>query len=450
MDISIKNGVIINAHDTFKADIGIQNGKIVAIGEDITGFENIDASGKYILPGLIEIQTQFESPFGNTRSIDNFFTGTRSAACGGVTTVLDVATPNRDETLAEAIKARKQLADPQVVIDYGLHAGITYVNDVILNELAGLVNNGIPSFECFMMSHDPAIVMDDKSLLKLLAQIGQSGGLLNIHCGNQAVLQYFSEQYPIDQENALEHYPDLCPPFSESEAMYRVLTFAEQFNSAVYITSVSSRSALSEVLDNYSTNPLIYAGTALHYLTHTADAYATPEGRNYVTLPPLRSKEDKASLWKGIRNGAVQIVSSAHRAFTQEQKKLGTDLASIPAGMATIETLLPVMYQLGVAGKHINLMQLVAVLSTNPAKIFGLSNKGSVSVGKDADLVIFDPTNRRTIGRSTLHGESDYCIYEGLEVQGYQEMTFSHGKIVYDSNRFTGEQGAGNFVPRSL
>ena len=175
MDISIKNGVIINAHDTFKADIGIQNGKIVAIGKDITGFENIDASGKYVLPGLIEIQTQFESPFGNTRSIDNFFTGTRSAACGGVTTVLDVATPNRDESLSEAIKARKQLADPQVVVDYGLHAGITYVNDVILNELVGLVNNGIPSFECFMMSHDPAIVMDDKSLLKLLAQIGQSG-----------------------------------------------------------------------------------------------------------------------------------------------------------------------------------------------------------------------------------------------------------------------------------
>ncbi|PIQ24214.1 hypothetical protein COW36_10360 [bacterium (Candidatus Blackallbacteria) CG17_big_fil_post_rev_8_21_14_2_50_48_46] len=450
MDISIKDGTIVTANDMFRADIGIRNGKIASIGHDITGMENIDASGKYILPGVIEIQSHFEAAFGNTRSIDNFFKGTQTAACGGVTTIFDTVIPKSDESLLEAIKNRRQLLDAQAAIDYSLHLCLPEAQENFLSEIPQVLNEGLPSFEAFLCSHAAELVHQDSSLLELMETISKAGGLLMVHCGNQALLQQASQRYPLEDPLAMTHYPQLCTPQSEAEAVYRLMMLAHSTPCTLHLNHLSTRESLTQALQHHPLQSRIYTGTDLHYLTHNENVYKQPDARNYTVLPPLRSQADQTCLWKGIQAGTIQTLSSNHWPFTREQKKLGEDLASIPAGFANLELLLPMLYHQGVRSRHIDLMQLVAVLSTNPARIFGLSHKGSIAVGKDADLVIFNPLLKKTLSSSNLHSESDFCLYEGQELQGYPEMTLSRGRIVCDNGKFTGEQGAGQFIARSI
>ncbi|MGE3725940.1 MAG: amidohydrolase family protein [Candidatus Sericytochromatia bacterium] len=450
MDISIKDGTIVTANDIFRADIGIRNGKIAAIGHDIVGMENIDASGKYILPGVVEVHSHFESAFGSTRSIDNFFKGTQAAACGGVTTIIDTVMPKLDESLSDAVKQRKQLLDSQAAVDYALHVCLPDAQASYLEELPQLLNAGIPSFEAFLFGPDAQMVHTDASLLQLMDAIGSAGGMLMVHCGNQALLQSAAQRYPLSEPDAFAHYSELCTTQSEAEGVFRLMTLAQASRCSLYLCQLSCRDALNQALQNHPLQSRIFTGTDLHYLTHTDQAYLGSQPRNYTVLPPLRSQRDLENLWKGIEAGTIHLVSSNHWAFTQEQKKLGEDLASIPTGFANLELLLPVLYHHAVGGKHMDLMQLVALLSTNPARIFGLSRKGSIAVGKDADLVVFNPLMKKTMSSSHLHSESDFCLYEGLELQGYPEMTFSRGQIVCDNGKFTGEQGAGQFLARSI
>lgn len=212
MDIVIKNGTVVNAGDSFRADIGIRNGKIVALGDNLTGLENIDASGKYILPGLIEVHAYLESPFGNTRSIDNFFKGTQTAACGGVTTLIDRVVPTPDESLAEALRSRRDLADAQVAIDYGLHVCMTRVDEGVLAEIPALVDQGIPSFEAYMCTRDPAQALGEADLLRLMQALSETSSMLLLHCGSQPLLDYMRRHYPLAEgAETLNHYGELYP-----------------------------------------------------------------------------------------------------------------------------------------------------------------------------------------------------------------------------------------------
>lgn len=451
MDICIKDGTIVTANDIFKADIGIQNGKIVALGQGINGLENIDAAGKYILPGVIEVHTHFEAPFGHTRAIDNYFKGTLTAACGGVTTILDTVIPKADESLSEAVKNYQQRLNTQAVIDYGLHVCIPEAQENYLEEIPELLHAGISSFEVYLFSPNPQWVHSDSSLLRLMETLGKAGGLLMVHCGNQAIFEQVCAQYPLSDPQALCHYPSLCSPESEAEGVFRLMTLAQHHPCRLYLCHLSSQQALKQALKLPPSHPMpIYTSTDLHYLTHTEQVYQQKDALDYTVMPPLRSQADQHSLWQALRKGNINILSSDHWPFTREQKKLGEDLGHIPAGFANIELLLPLLYHQGVRTRHIDLTQLVALLSTNPARIFGLSDKGSIAVGKDADLVIFNPLLKKSLSRSNLHSESDFCLYEGLELQGYPEMTLSRGRIVYENGTFTGEQGAGQFIARSL
>lgn len=449
MDIVIKNGTIVTAYDIFKADIGVTNGKIVAIGEELDGNENIDSTGKYVFPGLVDVNTHFEKPFGNTRSIDNFWTGSRSAVCGGVTTFIDVAVQNHGESLSETISQKKNLADPQIANNYSLHLSITHLAEETLKELAEIVNTGVPTLQLYMASPVNNAI-NDGQLLAILSVIANSGGMVGIHCENAAIFDYLSQKYQQDNKLTPEYYPNIHPAFSEAEAAHRAISFANEVAVNLCLFGVSCKETLARLTWALNEGHEIYAGTAPHYLTHSADKYKTLEAANYLTYPPLREADDIKALWKAIRRGDIQFVASGHCAFTTEQKKLGITLNDIPIGVGGVETLLPVMHTEGVVGKRINLMQLVAILSSNPAKIFGLQNKGSISVGKDADLVIFNPMDKKIITASTLHSESDYTIYEGLEVQGYPEVTICNGQIVYERGKFMSDRGAGNFIERTL
>lgn len=451
MDIVIKNGTIINAGDSFKADIGIRQGKIVALADDLSGMENIDASGKYILPGLIEVHSYLESPFGNTRSLDNFYQGTRAAACGGVTTLIDRVVPNQDESLNEAILSRRELADSQVAVDYSLHICMSRLEESLLEEIPALVAKGYPSYEAYMSSREAEFTLSESELLRLMQSLGETNSMLLLHCGSQALLDYLRQRYPLSENSeTIPHYPDLFPPEAEANGVLQAISLARHFETPIYLHNLSSWDAIQILSQYHQLVPRVHAGCSLQHLTHTRASYNLPDARNYTSMPPLRRAADTEALWAGLVSGLLQVVCSNHRTFTHEQKKLGTDLASIPSGFANIGALLPVLFQKGVAGKRLSLMQLVGLLSTWPAQIFGLNNKGSVSIGKDADLVILNPMEHQELSAAIMQSESDFCLYEGLEVQASIEMTLSRGKIVAERGRFVGEQGAGQFVPRRL
>ena len=450
MDISIKDGTIVTANDIFKADIGIVNGKIAALGHEITGIENIDASGKFILPGLIEIHSHLESVFGHTRSIDNYFRGSQAAACGGVTTLLDTVVPRPDENLMQAVKNRKQALNVQLAVDYGLHMRIPEAQENYLEEIPELLHAGVASFEASLYSRELSQVHHDSSLLELMESIGRAGGILMVYCGNQALFEQAAQRYPLSEPNALQHYPELCSPQSEAEAIFRLMAMAHSNPCSLFLCHLSSQEALKQILHHQPPHSRIYRGSDIHYLTHTAEVYLQPNAHNYAVLPPLRSARDLEFLWSGIQAGTIQTLSSNHTAFTQEQKKLGADLSLIPPGFANLELMLPVLYHYGVRSRRIDLMQLVALLSTNPARIFGLPDKGSIAVGKDADLVILNPLQRKIVNSRHLQTESDFCLYEGAELQGCPEITLVRGQIVCDNGTFTGEQGAGQFIARNI
>lgn len=451
MDIVIKNGTVVNSGDSFKADVGIRNGKIVALADDLDGMENIDATGKYILPGMIEIHSYFESSFGQTHSLDSFFRGSQAAACGGVTTLIDRVVPNPDESLIEAVQTRRDLADSQVAIDYSLHVCMSRIEESLLNEIPILVNKGYPSFEAFMSNRDTEYTLSEADLLLLLQALEESNSMLVLHCGSQALLDYLRQKHPLtEQQDVIPHYPDLFPPEAEANGVLQAISLARHFEIPIYLHNLSSWDAIQILSQYHQLLPRIHAGCSIHHLTHTRSVYQTPQARNYTCIPPLRRQTDSEALWAGLVSGLLQMVSSSHRSFTREQKKLGHDLAAIPAGFANIGALLPVLYHKGVAGKRFSLMHLVGLLSTAPAQIFGLRNKGSISIGKDADIVIFDPMESLELSQSMMQSESDFCLYEDLEVQGAIEMVLSRGKIVAEKGRFTGEKGAGLFVPRKL
>lgn len=449
MDIVIKNGTVVNAGDSFKADVGIRNGKIIALGESLSGTENIDATGKYVLPGLIEIHSDLESTFGHTRSIDNFFKGSQAAACGGFTTVIDRVVPQPDESLAEALQNRVDLAEPQMAVDYSFHLTLNRQDDSLLQEVPQLVDMGYPSFEIYFSHWDPAQAVSSTFLLPLAQSLQETNGMLLLNGGSQNMLEYLRKHYPLNPEaDALPDYHRLWPPEQEAAALLSALSHLAVFNTPAYFHNLSSAVSLQIYQQYRYLLSRSWAGTSLHYLTHTADVYQQTGARNYTVSPPLRSEHDRQQLWHALKTGQLNVLSSSHRAFTQEQKKLGHDLASIPAGLANLAMVLPVLYHKGVGGKKLSLTQLVGLLSEQPAQIFGLANKGAVAVGKDADLVIFDPLEKHVLSSSLLHSESNFCAYEGLEVEGFIEMTLSRGKIVCESGRFVGEQGAGQRVHR--
>jgi len=451
MDIVIKNGTVINAGETFRADVGIREGKIVALGTDLSGMENIDATGKYILPGLVEIHSHLESPFGPTRTIDNFFTGTQAAACSGVTTIIDRVIADPDEDLMDAFLNRKELADPQVAIDYSLHICINQVNESNLDEITRLIDAGCPSFEAYMVHRDPEQSLSDAEILKLMQLLDKDNGMLLLHCGNQALLEHLRHRYPRQEDPDMVHnYPRLWPSEAEAAAVLKIISLAKNFDTPVFLHNLSTAAAVNVLSHHQHLVPKVNAGCSLHHLTHTQQEYKQEQGRNYICTPPLRNEADQDALWAGLTSGLLQTVASTHRAFTREQKKLGNSLLDIPSGFSNLEALLPMMYQKGVGGKHLNIMRMVGLLASWPAQIFGLANKGCIAIGKDADMIIFEPREKRALSASTMQSQSDFSPYEGLEVQGAIEMTFCRGKIVFDSGKFVGEKGGGQFVSRRL
>ncbi len=451
MDIVIKNGTVINAGYSFKADIGIRHGKVECLGEGLSGMENIDASGKYIFPGLIEVHSELESSFEQTRSVDSFFRGSQAAACGGVTTLIDQVVQKPDESLMESFKNKEQRVEPHNAIDYSYHLHLNQIDEGTLEEIPDLVDLGLPSFEISLQHARTQKTVKMTDLVRLMKKLSEYNSQLVVNSGNQLIFKLLRLQHTLAEDaEAIPHYAELWPSEVEAESVLRLLNLARLFPVPLYFHNISTRCGLRALQEYVGDLTNVYAGSSLHTLTHTDKAYATPEGRNYTVSPPLRTPSDQQALWQALRSGWLQVLASSHRAFTPEQKKLGTDLGLIPPGLSNIGVLLYVMYTQGVVRKKMSLNQMVNVLSAQPAQIFGLQQKGAVTVGKDADLVIFDPNEKWTLHHNDTHSDSLFSIYEGQEMQGKVLMTFLRGKIISENGRFVGEQGAGQRVNRQL
>ena len=457
MSVLFKGGTIVNATGRYVADVFADGDKIKAIGTDLDNpaDEVVDAKGHYILPGAIDPHTHLCMPFMGTYAQDDYETGTIAAACGGVTCVVDFDLQQKGETLLEALERKKALAEGKVAVDYSLHPAVMDPRPEVIEEVKNACQDyGTPSFKIFMV-YDFRV--DDATMIKLLEKTKQYGGLVQVHAENVHVIDHMNAV--LEKEGKLDPYYHAVsrPNLAEEEAIYRATKMVEMSGSRIYIVHLSSKEGLWVVKQARDRGIHIYAETCPQYLLLDDERYKEPDwnGAKYVMSPPLRTKESNAALWEGLRGGDLQVVATDHCPFDFNGKKDMNgkdDYKKIPNGAPGIETLLIMLHSEGVAKGRISLEKMVDVLSSGTARMFGLKDKGEIVVGKDADVVVFNPDQKFTVTQSKLHMNVDYTPYEGFEVTGMPSAVYSRGKKVSqwngDQMEFVGEIGRGKFIKR--
>ena len=454
-DTIITNGRVVTASDTYASDVAIGNGKIVAIGQSLPP-ENasriIDAAGKYVLPGGIDVHTHLDMPFGGTTSSDDFETGTRAAAFGGTTTLIDFAIQYKGQTLRTAFDTWMQKASAKAVCDYAFHCIITELADAQLDEMNALVREGVTSFKLFM-AYPGVFMLDDGSIFKALRTTAKNGGLVCMHAENGNAIDVMVQQALAEGKKAPKYHALTRPTTAEAEATSRAIALAEMAGAPVYIVHLSCNDALEKVREARDRGLPVYAETCPQYLYLSIENFDVPdfEGAKYVFTPPLREKWHQEKLWNGLKSDHLQVVSTDHCPFCfKEQKELGRgDFTKIPNGGPGVEHRMSLIYSGGVAAGRFSVNRFVELVSTTPAKLFGLyPRKGTIAIGSDADIVIFDPEAEQVISAKTHHMRVDYSMFEGLRVKGVTKTVLSRGRVIIDNGSFTGRPGAGEFLRR--
>jgi dihydropyrimidinase len=453
--ILIKNGTIVTASDQYKGDVLVEREKVSVIGTALTMQADriIDATGKYLLPGGIDVHTHMDMPFGGSKSADDFESGTIAAAHGGTTTIVDFAIQYRGQTLHDAWEAWLKKAEGKAAIDYGFHMIITELTDQVELEMDALVRQGITSFKLFM-AYPGVFMLDDASIFKALLRTGTNGGTICMHAENGGVIDVLVQRALARGRTAPKYHALTRPARAEAEATHRAIALAEMADVPVYIVHLSAAEALEMVTEARDRGLPAYAETCPQYLFLSYDNYdeAGFDGAKYVMSPPLRAKETQQNLWRGLAYNDLQVISTDHCPFCmKEQKELGKDdFSKIPNGAPGVETRMSLIYDGGVRAGRIPLNRFVELTSTAPAKIFGLfPRKGTIAPGSDADIVIFDPERKQTLSARTLHMNVDYNPYEGREITGVTETVLSRGRVIVDAGTFTGKPGSGAFLKRS-
>ena len=453
----IKNGLIATASDLFTGDIYIKDGIIKEIGTNlnIEDDEIIDAEGRYVVPGGIDVHTHFHLDVGIAVSSDDFRTGTIAAACGGTTSIIDhIGQGPKGQTLYDPINHYHELADGKAVIDYGFHGVIPYgVDTNTLEEMEKLIDDGIESFKIYMTYGQ---MVDDDDSIKILKLAKDKGGIIAVHPENNDTINYLKKYYSTNGMTSAVYHPKSRPEECEGEAINRILNIAHLVGDApIYIVHLSSKLGMDYIKmarDRGQKN--IYVETCPQYLVLDDKKYELPnnEGLKYVMSPPLRDKANQEPLWRAVREGDIQVIATDHCPFLFEKEKLPMgkdDFTKCPNGAPGVETRMPVIFSEGVMKGRISINKFVEVTSTNPAKIYGMyPQKGTIAVGSDADIVIIDKNKEVTITKSMLHENVDYTPYEGIKVKGYPVLTIVRGKVAVKNNEFIGEEGYGKFIKR--
>jgi dihydropyrimidinase len=448
-DLVIRNGRLITARENYLADIGISAGMITRIGQNLVGHETIDASGKLVIPGAVDPHVHLEMPAGATTSSDDWQSGTIAAACGGTTTVIDFIEPERDQSLLQAFTDRKDQALGKAVIDFGLHMTIISADQKTLDQIPGVVAAGIPSFKVYT-TYD-GFKLQDQELLDVMLAVKASGGTVMVHAENDAIIKHKQNEYLSQGKTSPRFHPLSRPNIAEGEAIQRVIALGVVSGVNLYIVHVSTGLGTDEISSARARGQNIIGETCPQYLLLTDSEYerAGFEGAKFVCSPPLRKSADQTTLWNALSRGDLKTIGTDHCPFMfHGQKDLGLDLfTKIPGGIPGIESRLALMYSYGVTAGRISINQWVDLCCTAPAQSFGIyPQKGNLSEGADADLVIFDPQKKVTIANSRLHENIDYSPYEGMKLTGYPEMTISQGNVIVRDDVYIGQKQSGRFL----
>jgi dihydropyrimidinase len=456
MKTLIKNGRIVTAVDDYKADILIEDEVIAVIGRSLQMEADriIDAKGKLVIPGGIDVHTHLDMPFGGTKSNDDFYTGTVAAAFGGTTTIVDFAIQNKGGSVIEALDTWHAKAAGKAVIDYSFHMIVTDLPRSSLKDLKRLIDDeGVTSFKLFM-AYPGVLLVDDATIFRAMNYAGEHGGLICMHAENGVVINEIIDNALAKGLTDPKYHALTRPTEAEAEGVNRAIAIAKMANSPVYIVHLSSADALNRVKLARDDGAPVFAETCPQYLFLDYSFYEKDnfEGAKYVLTPPLREKWHQEELWTGLKTNDLQVISTDHCPFCfKEQKELGRgDFTKIPNGAPGIENRMSLVYNGGVVGGRISPNRFVELTSTSPAKIFGLfPKKGTIAVGSDADIVILNPDAKVTISAATHHMNVDYNAYEGFQVQGVTETVLSRGTIVIEDGKFVGKSGQGKYIRRS-
>lgn len=450
MDIVLKGGTVVTAKDTYRADVGVQDGRIAVLGQDIQGERVLNVQGKFVFPGAIDPHTHLELAFMDTVSSDDFYTGTVAAACGGTTTIVDYAEQTRGGTLTQAVQASRARADPKVVIDYGLHASITDVRGDVLDEMEEVVQAGVSSFKCYLAYADR---LRDDELYEVMCRAGDLGALVNVHCENGWLVDSLTRRLLAENKTSPRWHPRSRPPAFEEEATQRAAIVARIAQAPLYVVHLTCAGALEATKRARQAGSRVFVETCPQYLLLDVTRYDLPgfEGAKYVMSPPLRERANLDVLWRALAAGDVDSIGTDHCPFYfVGQKDRGRDdFTKIPNGLPGIETRLPLLYHEGVNRGRISINRFVELVATNPARLFGLyPQKGTVAIGSDADLVVWDPDREMRLSAENLHMNVDYSPYSDVTVRGYPELVLARGQIIVQDNQFLGQRGSGRFLDR--
>jgi dihydropyrimidinase len=458
MRILISGGTVVNADGSTQADVLVDGETIAAVGRGLAGSDLaagvervIDATGKYVIPGAIDVHTHMELPFGGTFAKDTFETGTRAAAFGGTTSIIDFAVQSRGKSLREGLDAWRAKAEGNATTDYGFHMIMSDVNDDTLAEMDTLVGEGVTDFKLFT-AYPGVFYSDDGAIFRALQQTAKNGGLIMMHAENGMAIDVVAAQYVAEGKTDPYYHGVVRYPIFEGEATNRVIRLAEAAGVPVYIVHLSASDALQEVREARDRGAMAFAETCPQYLFLSLDDMGDGfNGAKFVCSPPLRPKDHWEPLWQGLVNDDLQVVSTDHCPFDfDSQKQLGVgDFRKIPNGLPGVEDRVDLMHDGGVVLGRLTKERWVEILSAAPARMFGLAGvKGVVAAGADADLVVYDPTRKHTISASTHHMDVDYSCYEGREVTGGSDVVLSRGRVVVENGEWKGEKGWGQFLKR--
>jgi dihydropyrimidinase len=449
LDRVITHGTVITAETTIRADVGIAGGRIAAVGSGLVAHDTIDAGGMLVLPGAVDEHVHLQMPVGEFTSSDDFFTGTAAAACGGTTTVIDFVEPRKSQTLAEALAARRAEADGKVVVDYGLHMTLSRAGDATLSQVPAAIEAGTASFKLYMAYE--GLRLDDGGLLRALAALSRYGGRTLVHAENHHAILYLTAKALAEGRTGPENHPLTRPAVMEAEAIHRLLALASVTGTPLVLAHLSCELGLEAVRRARARGQTVWVETCPQYLLLDEKEYQRPgfEGAKFVMAPPPRREADRNALWAGLVAGEVDTVATDHCPFfyaTQKTRGL-KDFSRIPGGAPGIETRLALMYSHGVRAGRLSAERWVEVCCTEPARRFGLApRKGTLEVGADADVVVFDPERSVTLSVETLHQNVDYCPFEGWQVRGYPVVVLSRGDVIVRDGAFVGSAGRGQFV----
>ncbi|MEU3372304.1 dihydropyrimidinase [Streptomyces sp. NPDC006660] len=453
----ITGGLVITAAEEVHADVLIEGGRIAALAapgsQHWSADRVIDATDTYVIPGGVDAHTHMELPFGGTFASDTFETGTRAAAWGGTTAIVDFAVQSVGRSLTEGFDTWMEKANGRCAIDYGFHMIVSDVNDATLREMDGLVAQGVTSFKLFT-AYPGVFYSDDGQILRAMQQASGNGGLIMAHAENGLAIDVLVQQALARGERDPRHHGEVRKVLLEAEATHRVIQLARVAGAPLYVVHVSADEALAEIVTARDKGLPVFGETCPQYLFLSTDNLAEPdfEGAKYVCSTPLRPREHQAALWRGLRTDDLQVVSTDHCPFCfSGQKELGRgDFSKIPNGLPGVENRMDLLHQ-GVVDGHITRRRWIEIACAAPARMFGLyGRKGTITPGADADVVIYDPAAEQILSASTHHMNVDYSAYEGKRVRGKVRTVLSRGEVIIDNGTYTGHAGHGAFLPRGV